>query len=150
MAVQGFLAPKEGSRRVCRVGMIRALLHPLCPRSAAHSAGNELLNQECPESWRGAVLPGRFIKQTPHEWFSAPALSPWQWELSPPHWGGHFPAPMLDVCGHVVMDVLLAKDYGVVEVSKCALFLEGTLNKKCAEKWFGRRFGLEELCFPSV
>lgn len=35
------------------------------------------------------------------------------------------------------MDVLLAKECGVVEVSKCALFLEGTLSRKCAEKWFG-------------
>lgn len=37
---------------------------------------------------------------------------------------------MLSVCGHVVMDVLLAKEYGVLEVSKCVLFLEGTLSKK--------------------
>lgn len=37
---------------------------------------------------------------------------------------------MLSVCGHVVMDVLLAKEYGILEVSKCVLFLEGTLSKK--------------------
>lgn len=42
--------------------------------------------------------------------------------------GVDFPAAVLSVCGYVVMDVLLAKECGAMEVSKCALFLEGTLS----------------------
>lgn len=90
----------------------------------------------------------RKVHQTKPSWLVLCTVS--SGSLSPPRWGGHFPAPMLGVCGHVVMDVLLAKECGAMEVSKCALFLEGTLSKKCAEKWFGRQLGLEELCFPSA
>lgn len=57
---------------------------------------------------------------------------------------------MLSACSHVLMDTLLAKEDGGTEVSKCAPFLEGLLSKKYVEKWFGKWFGLETLCFALV
>lgn len=112
-------------------------------------AGKELLNQECPKSCRRATLPGRFIKQSLHGWFSAPPLSPWQWEPFSTWlpWSFSSHARCLWTCGH---GCAAGQGAQVMEVSKCALFLGGTLSKKCAEKWFGKWFGLEKLRFPSV
>lgn len=47
---------------------------------------------------------------------------------------GHFPAGMLAAHGCVLEDTLLAKEGSGTEVSKCFLFLEGSLSKKKKKK----------------
>ena len=153
----------EGQRWLCRAGTkereqkdlrgrddqshhsppVSALLFPFTCRQPGRSP----LNQEWPKSCRKAA-------PREHSWHKTLVTGPLlccrahgDRSLSPPRQAGHFPAPKHSARDHVVMHTLLAKEDVGAEVSKCALFLEGTLSKKCAEKWFGKRSGLEELRF---
>lgn len=148
MAAQGWRQGK-GAKGVA--GPPRSERHPP-PASAPHfvcacgQPGRSPLNREWPKSHREAASPGAFTAQSPRGWSSALPPSPRGREpfSSPPAWAFLSTAAQCSqpcARGHVV---------GQGGRRHRGSFLEGTLSKKCAEKWFGRWFGLEESCFPLV